>query len=400
MHGQWTHAKRIWQGRGSAWCKVDFLARSQARLSIGREQLSNFALGQCSAPAGARAMCTRGLPSSRIAVVDISPLLNGDTQGSLIAAQNLSAAFADTGFAVATGTNVPAERISTLRTLATAFFLQSQEVKTAVNQGASKGYGQSPYCCMEENGAQLLGDFSRPNDAVESLTFRTLGTENAREQLPQSPLGLADAILAFNNDLEDLRRALERACELGIGLQPGFLTQKCHAGQESLRLAHYPSIDEPLEGQMRYGAHVDSYGLTVLNLDPANPGGLQVQIDDEWIDIPFFEDSFVLNVGALLSRWTNGFWKAAVHRVLCKPGARLSIVSGAVKPGDNEMIEVFGPCAAASPGQQTPPPIRASDFYAERMSLHRPSYLSESGAAGQDAADLQKLQQDIRSYRI
>lgn len=385
--------------------KKPAVANVQQRGSASGSQLPKQHKGEeLSALGAARAMCTHAFPASRIAVVDISPLLSGEASGSLAAAQRLSAGFADTGFAIATGTKIPVETISTLRALATKFFAQGQEAKRAVNEGMGEGYGQSPYCCMEENGAQLLGDFTRPTDVVESLTYRGLSEKEVVDRLPESPPGLAQAISAFNEDLEELRRALERACELALDLEPGLMTRKCQEGKESLRLAYYPSIDEPLEGQMRYGAHVDSYGLTVLSLDPANPGGLQVQIDDEWIDVPFVEGGIVLNVGALLSRWTNGSWKASVHRVLCKPGDRLSIVSGAVRPADDELIEVFPSCCDAShTGEEAPPPpppILARDFFAERVTLHRPSYLSESGAASQEPADLQKLQQDIRSYRI
>ncbi len=36
--------------------------------------------------------------------------------------------------------------------------------------------------------------------------------------------------------------------------------------------------------------------------------------DRIWVDVPFVPDSLVLNVGALLSRWTGNTWKASVHR--------------------------------------------------------------------------------------
>eukprot|EP00434_Breviolum_minutum_P023170 symbB.v1.2.020440.t3/scaffold1722.1/size104679/1 len=144
-------------------------------------------------------------------------------------------------------------------------------------------------------------------------------------------------------------QVLSSSCELALGLEAGFFAAR-QSSNESLRMAFYPDIKDssPVEGQMRYGAHVDSFGLTILNLDPRNPEGLQVCIGDDetnWVDVPFVEDSFVLNVGALLSRWTNGFWKASVHRVLYLPGERLSIVAGALRPRDDVMIEACGPAA-------------------------------------------------------
>merc|ERR1712014_359093 len=103
-------------------------------------------------------------------------------------------------------------------------------------------------------------------------------------------------------------------------------------------------------------------------------GGLQVQIGADWVDVPFAQDSFVLNVGACLSRWTNGFWKASVHRVLVRPGRRLSIVSGAVRPNDDVVIEGIGPGAHGAPRFPT---VLMRDWVAERVALHRPSYTQE-----------------------
>ena len=62
---------------------------------------------------------------------------------------------------------------------------------------------------------------------------------------------------------------------------------------------------------IRFGAHVDTYGLTMLMLDPEHPEGLQVLVKtpngEEWVDVPYIENSIVINVGALLSRWTGEF---------------------------------------------------------------------------------------------
>eukprot|EP00494_Astrolonche_serrata_P000090 UN00090 len=71
---------------------------------------------------------------------------------------------------------------------------------------------------------------------------------------------------------------------------------------------------------MRSSSHIDSFGITLLSLDPEHPHGLQVQIDDQWVSIPYRLNSFVLNVGATLSRWTNDLWKASVHRVVFMDG--------------------------------------------------------------------------------
>jgi isopenicillin N synthase-like dioxygenase len=102
---------------------------------------------------------------------------------------------------------------------------------------------------------------------------------------------------------------------------------------------------------MRYGAHTDYQGFTILSQDAP---GLQVQMDNtnlpsnstststastaststdtkdsncRWVDIPPVEGAFIINAGDLLQHWTNGVWISNVHRVVNRPGVgeRLSL---------------------------------------------------------------------------
>ena len=42
--------------------------------------------------------------------------------------------------------------------------------------------------------------------------------------------------------------------------------------------------------------------------------------EGEWIDVPKVEESFVVNVGDMLSRLTNGLLRSTPHRVINKSG--------------------------------------------------------------------------------
>jgi len=275
-----------------------------------------------------------------------------------------------------------------LRQAARRWFAQPLHEKRKVNAGAS-GYGVAPFVHMDENAAQLLGDFSRPKDSVESLTFHNLGTACGRGRLPAFG-GLSTAMLAYNDALQPLRTRLAEVCEVGLGVDRGFFAahgcQTGGGGAEGVRLALYP--DEPCApGQMRYGEHVDSYGITLLSVDPHAPEGLEVKVGGDFFPVPFVPGSMVLNVGALLSRWTNGTWKAAIHRVVSSPGSRLSIVSGALRPAEDALIEPM------PLGESRFPPILARDFFEERVAMHRPTYLEETGHVAEDVSN------EIQTYQ-
>ncbi|MBT4018792.1 MAG: isopenicillin N synthase family oxygenase, partial [Alphaproteobacteria bacterium] len=72
----------------------------------------------------------------------------------------------------------------------------------------------------------------------------------------------------------------------------------------------------------------------------------QVQdINGDWVHAPPIDGSLIVNVGDLLSRWTDGAYKSTVHRVVNTSGReRLSLVL-AFDPDPDTLIdarEVFG----------------------------------------------------------
>ena len=74
---------------------------------------------------------------------------------------------------------------------------------------------------------------------------------------------------------------------------------------------------EVKEGQLRGGSHTD-YGSITLLWRFDDVGGLQVENrrTGEWEDVPIVENSIVLNVADLFSRWSNGILKSTNHRVV------------------------------------------------------------------------------------
>jgi isopenicillin N synthase-like dioxygenase len=95
----------------------------------------------------------------------------------------------------------------------------------------------------------------------------------------------------------------------------------------SARLNFYPSAD-PLSveeqgevaqlGDMALHHHTDQGAITLLHQD--NVGGLQAHSPtDGWIDVPPTADALVVNIGDLVQVWSNGIYKAALHRVVPVP---------------------------------------------------------------------------------
>ena len=94
-----------------------------------------------------------------------------------------------------------------------------------------------------------------------------------------------------------------------------------------LRLLHYPPAQKTEKRQLGASAHTD-FGAITLLLQDENPG-LEVLDTNSNTFVPISPnpDAYVVNVGDMLSKWTNNEYKSSVHRVINRnPGERYSVV--------------------------------------------------------------------------
>ena len=109
-----------------------------------------------------------------------------------------------------------------------------------------------------------------------------------------------------------------------LHLPSDFFDSRIDRHTSALRLLNYPALTIPPEaGQLRAGAHTDYGTVTALRVDPAPDAaaGLEVLVDDEWSAVPVVGDSFVINLGDAMARWTNDRWRSTLHRVVTPSGA-------------------------------------------------------------------------------
>jgi isopenicillin N synthase-like dioxygenase len=129
----------------------------------------------------------------------------------------------------------------------------------------------------------------------------------------------------FKSVMDDYIAAHQALCErlmgyiaLSLGEPETYFEKTLIDPMITLRLLRYPphpqQADQRLFGA---GAHTDWGALTTLAQDET--GGLQVQMPSgTWVDAPPIKDSFVVNLGDMMPRWTNDLYRSNPHRVINK----------------------------------------------------------------------------------
>jgi isopenicillin N synthase-like dioxygenase len=176
---------------------------------------------------------------------------------------------------------------------------------------------------------------------------------------PHEPFSLRDAFTTYYWRIDALADSLMHVAALALDLPENWFSPFCDRRISTMRTVLYPEpTADPLAGQLRYGAHRDYGGLTILHQDQAI-GALQVCLPDgRWIDARAPDDAFIVNVGDLMARWTNDRWLSSLHRVVNPPrgvanSRRLSLVMF-TGPNYDAMIECIPTCTDA-----THPPLYA-----------------------------------------
>jgi|TARA_Y100001968_G_scaffold218112_1_gene200777 isopenicillin N synthase-like dioxygenase len=170
-----------------------------------------------------------------------------------------------------------------------------------------------------------LADVKKPNQSESFMMMREDKSElpdvylSGPNQWPKLE-NFKEVLEKYTFNMTKLGRNLMRLALLSSGVKDLSVMQSLDTPTIWLRLLHYPPISKNSPSDL-YGSapHTDFGCLTILAQDEI--GGLQVQTrEGEWIDVPKLEGSFVVNVGDMLSRYTNGLLRSTPHRVINKSG--------------------------------------------------------------------------------
>ena len=313
-----------------------------------------------------------------IPVIDLAAALGGSPARRLEVARQIEAACTDIGFFTIRGHGVPLAMIEALRGHARHFFNLPIEQKLRAqpeDPAVPRGYRALGFDALSRgNAGQAPGDlkeyyhFGREHWPDEPYYT---GDEGRRyfipNRWPDEPQGFAQAAAAYYAQMERLTGEMMSLVALALGLDEAFFADKIDRHITAMRINFYPAQAQPPQpGQLRAGAHTDYGLLTILNGENT-AGGLQVQTrQGDWLQVETAPDTFVVNIGDLLMRWTNDRWKSNVHRVVnppaeAGPAAQRISIAFFHHPNHDALVECVAP-----PGQAKYPPVRSGDYRTEK----------------------------------
>ena len=177
---------------------------------------------------------------------------------------------------------------------------------------ASKGMNTPPDLKESFNGGPIL----RPANITDSdaLSFCYADTI-----WPNSPVEFKSAWIAYYQQMEILASKIMQLFATALRLEERFFDPYIDQPISALRALNYPAQKKPPEiGQLRAGAHSDYGSLTIL-LPEENSVGLEIlTLSGQWELVPAIPNTFIINIGDLMARWTNDRWISTLHRVVNK----------------------------------------------------------------------------------
>ncbi|HEY0297022.1 MAG TPA: 2-oxoglutarate and iron-dependent oxygenase domain-containing protein [Bordetella sp.] len=304
-----------------------------------------------------------------IPVIDMSPLFS-DASHEAVAkvAARIRKAAVEIGFFYVSGHNVSRDLQQAVYLCSKYFFCQPDETKAAIAiNNAHRGY---------VGFRQTVLHSARKADLKESFNFAYPFKEGDPEldkghglvglnQWPRGEDVWRDVVERYYGEVFELGQRILEGFALALGTRRDFFRDLYRHPLVRARLLHYPpqTVDSQ-SGQFGAAEHTDYGCITLLWQDDV--GGLQVKNRaGKWVDAPYIEGTFVINIGDMLARWSNDLFVSTPHRVVNDSGRERYSIPVFYDPDYETEVECLPNCATAeSPPKY--PRIVAGDYITDK----------------------------------
>lgn len=318
------------------------------------------------------------MPNAQIPLIDIGGLYSSDPAEKARVAAAIGAACDDTGFFYATGHHVPLASIEAAFAKSDEFFALPIEEKLRVKADKNnRGYREA-FDGVHRNGITNSKDsfdlgYPMTAEDPEVKAGIPLYAPNNWPSLP----GFEQAVEGYYLAALEVGMKVLEGFAIYLGKDEKFFSQHFTKPIADMVINHYFGLgDEMRVSDQASGAHTDHGIVTILYQD--NSGGLQVMgKDGTWLDAPPVPGAFVINIGELMKRWTNGRFQATVHQVVHfqnKPRYSLALFAN---PNYDTVVDPRA--LGVSEEDAKYPAVLSGDFLISRFKATRKLWGAEKG---------------------
>ncbi len=280
-------------------------------------------------------------------------------------------AYSTVGFAYLINHDVSDDLVAELFAASAAFHSLPIEEKLAVSLDHNHR-GFIPINTSTDRNS-TLAEVTKPNQSESFMMMREDGPDSkpvrdgeylaGPNQWPDRPSGFRSTLERYNAEMTTLARRLVTMIGEGLGDTRGEMIAAFDVPTTWLRLLHYPPQDPQSDDDLFGSAPHSDFGyLTLLTQDDV--GGLQVRtVDGDWVDVPPLPGAFIMNVGDMLHRWSNGRLLSTPHRVINRSGRERSSCPFFFDPNVSTVISPLASCCDR--GSTFPPVVFGSFLRAE-----------------------------------
>ena len=304
----------------------------------------------------------------KIPVIDVSKLRSGTPETAHAVALEIRQAAEEVGFFYILNHGIPEAVIKQAYYVAKEFFNLPKELKDSVKINTNHhGYLSVGEAKMAEaERVDLKESFVWGLDLPDEHSSVTM--ENpflGRNQWPDEMPEFKRSVYPFFEAGLQCGRDMMRAFALAMELPEDSFLKATNEPIARSSIIRYPPQPEDL-GVEQFGVapHTDYGCLTLLWQDQV--GGLEVQTrEGEWVTAHPIENTLVVNVGDLLTRWTNERFKSTTHRVVNRKGQERYSMVIAWDPNFDTVVDPSVVCKNGT--QPLYPPVRCGDYVLSRF---------------------------------
>lgn len=305
-----------------------------------------------------------------IPIIDFSPFFSSDAEKKNALVGQINKACRDIGFFYIKNHGVSQDLIDECFIQSKQFFNLPEKEKLQMHvkySPAQRGY----FPPMEENTNAASYDLKEGYDMSRDLDDTHPNVKKGlifygANVYPESLPHFKSTVDSYYNEMWRLAGQILSVFALALELPDNYFDHMVDNPMAQLRLLHYPPhrINEN-SNILSCGEHTDYGCVTILYTD--NVSGLQIKDGNgEWHSAPSIPGAFIINIGEIMERWTNGLYKATEHRVLDNGGKDRYSIPFFFDPNHDAIIECIPTCMSAD----HPPkyaPIKAADYLNTRF---------------------------------